>query len=79
MFGWLRRMLGLPLERRARPRDVPSSPLPELPPVPVAPPLPSTSAELARTAPAHRRKIAERDRFLADIRQMDAALRLVRR
>lgn len=73
MTGWLRRMLHFP-DRRATPRA-----LPEAGPLPVPPPLRTTRAELARTAPAHRKKLAETDAFLRDIAEMDGALRLVRR
>lgn len=74
MIGWLRRMIGYYPERRARPRALPGAG-----PLPTPPPLPTTRAELARTAPAHRRKLAKTDAFLRDITEMDAALRLVRR
>lgn len=65
MFGWLRRMLGATIERRARPRTV------------AAPPLPLTLAELRRTEAEHKARIQKADALLADFEKFDGALRLV--
>ena len=72
MIRWLRRMLKLSVpDRRAVPRIIPATP------APAPPPLVSTRAELARTAPLHRRRIAKADRILDDYQAFDGALRLV--
>lgn len=76
MFDRLRRMLH---RHQGTERRRTSRALPDAGPLPPAPPLRLTRAELARTAPAFRKKLARTDAFLRDIGEMDGALRLVRR